>query len=163
MTESDKADNDVHNGPLPKRPLKLGYKLTFYGLYGCISCAFLLPLLSHADRIHMFDEVEEIDYPTKEEYKDKVGSILEKYQRMSKNIPSPVILIQKEKDKVEFLVEPDTVSECAVELMDSINRLGDVAMMQYMDGQLDHKILFNNLLLKLTTNIIYPKDYKARK
>ena len=160
MTQSEKMSNNTENNGSAKRPMKLGYKLTFYGLNGCISCAFMLPLLSHADRIHLFEEVIEIDYPTKEEYKNKIGAILEKYDRLSKIIPSPVILIQKDKDKVEFLVEPDTVSECAVELMDSLKRLGDMAVVQYMDGELDHKIIFNNLLLKLTTNIIYPKDYK---
>ncbi len=139
---------------------KLGYKLTFYGLYGCISCAFLLPLLSHADRTHMFDEIKEIDYDTKESYKENISGILDNYGRLNKNIPSPVILFQKEKNGVLLLVEPDTVSECAQELMDALNRLGDGAVIQYMDGELDHKILFNNLLLKMTTNIIYPKGYK---
>ena len=139
---------------------KLGYKLIFYELAGCISCAFLLPLLSHADRTHMFDEVEEKGFDTKEQYKENIINILEKYGRLNKNIPSPVILVQKQKDNVLLLVEPDTVSECAQELMDALNRLGDSAVLQYMDGELDHKILFNNLLLKLTTNIIYPKDYK---
>ena len=142
---------------------KLGHKLIFYGLYGCINCAFLLPLLSHADRTNMFDEVEEVDYDTKAIYKEKISVILDKYGRLNKNIPSPIILVQKEKDKTIFLVEPDTVSECAVELMDALNRLGDTAVLQYMDGELDHKILFNNLLLKLTTNIIYPKDYKRKR
>lgn len=141
---------------------KLGFKLTFYGLYGCINCAFLLPLLSHADRTNMFDNVEEIDYPTKDKYKEKISSILERYGKLNKTIPSPVILFQREKDKVEALVEPDTVSECAVELTDTLTRLGDTAMLQYMDGELDHKILFNNLLLKLTTNLIFPKDYNRK-
>ena len=139
---------------------KLGYKLIFYGLYGCINCAFLLPLLSHADRTNMFDKVEEIDYDTKEIYKENINGILDNYNKLNKNIPSPLILFQKKEEGVVFLVEPDTVSECAVELMDALNSLGDSAMLQYMDGELDHKTLFNNLLLKLTTNIIYPKNYK---
>ena len=151
-TEGDEKNN--------KKQWKLGFKLFFYGLYGCINCAFLLPLLSHADRTHMFDEVEEIDYDTKEKYKEKISVILEKYGRLTKNIPSPVMLFQREKDNVIVLIEPDTVSECAVELTDTLTKLGDTAMLEYMDGELDHKILFNNLLLKLTTKIIFPKDYK---
>ena len=143
-----------------KRNWKLGHKLIFYGLYGCINCAFLLPLLSHADRTNMFDKVEEVDYDTKEIYKEKISSILNNYNKLNKTIPSPLILFQKKEEGVIFLVEPDTVSECAVELMDTLNKLGDSAMLEYMDGELDHKMLFNNLLLKLTTNIIYPKDYK---
>jgi len=162
MNHSDTGDNNLQKENAVKRPTKLGYKLTFYGLYGCISCAFLLPLLSHADRTHMFEEVEEIDYDTKEKYKEKVGSILEKYGKLTKNLPSPVILLQKEKDNIELLIEPDTVAECAVELTDTLNRLGDIAVMQYMDGELDHNILFNNLLLKLTTNIIFPLDFKRK-
>ncbi len=108
----------------------------------------------------MFDLIEEIDYDTKEKYKEKISVLLDQYGRLYKNTPSPIILFQKDKDNVIFLVDPDTVSECAVELMDALNRLGDSAVLQYMDGELDHKILFNNLLLKLTTNIIFPKNYK---
>lgn len=155
----DSISNPKKDNNSPKQ-WKLGHRLIFYGLYGCINCAFLLPLLSHADRTNMFDKVEEIDYDTKEKYKEKIGGILDKYGLLQKNPPSPIILFQREKDKVTFLVKPDTVSECAVELMDALNQLGDTAVLQYMDGELDHKILFNNLLLKLTTNIIFPKDYK---
>jgi hypothetical protein len=160
MEKNETNENSLQQGKPEFKLTKLGNKLTFYGLYGCINCAFLLPLLSYADRTNMFDEVKEIDYDTKEAYKEKIGVILEKFGKSSKNTPSPIILIQKEKDKAEYLVEPDTVSECAVELMDSLNRLGDTAVLQYMDGELDHKMLFKNLLLKLVTNLIYPKDYK---
>lgn len=160
MNHNETPESSLQEEKKVLKEWKLGHKLIFYGLYGCISCAFLLPLLSHADRTHMFNEVEEIDYDTKDKYKENISGILTTYGRLNKNIPSPVILVQKEKEGVLFLVEPDTVSECAQELMDALNRLGDGAVLQYMDGELDHKILFNNLLLKLTTNIIYPKDYK---
>lgn len=160
MNHTNDTGNSNKKEPELKKPSKLGYKLIFYGLYGCISCAFLLPLLSFADRTHLFDEVEEIDYDTKEKYKENIGAILERYGRNSKTLPSPIMLVQKEKDGVQLLIEPDTVSECAVELMDSLNRLGDIAMMQYMDGELDHKSMFHNLILKLVTNVIFPKDYK---
>ena len=153
MNYNDNVKNTIKN-------LKLGYKLQFFGLYGCINCAFLLPLLSLADRVNMFDLVEEIHFDSKEEYKLKVGEIIAKYVDNVKNLPTPVILIQKEDQKDLFLANPETVTECAIELMDNLNRMGDSAIIDYMDGELDLKILFTNLLLKLSTNLILPKNYK---
>lgn len=160
MNQNEAPEPDPQKGKDVIKEWKLGNKLIFYEMPGCISCAFLLPLLSHADRMHMFDEIEVLDFDTKLAFKEEIKGILESYGKSTKNIPSPVILMQKQKDAVKLLVEPDTVAECAQELMDALNRLGDGAVLQYMDGELDHKILFNNLVLKLATNIIYPKDYK---
>ena len=143
-------------------PIKLGFKLTFYGLYGCTSCAILLPLLSYADRMHLFEKVVEIDYDSKESYKKNISSILQAYGRLDKILPSPIILIQKKVDSIELLVEPDIVNECTVELSDSITRLGERTLIKFLDGKYIVDALFTKLLLKMTTNAIFPQDYRKK-
>lgn len=127
---------------------------------GCINCAFLLPLLSLADRENLFASVEAIHFQSKNEYKETVSAIMKEFNSLTKNIPSPFILIQKKPDGPEYLVKPETIYECAVELTDSLNRMGDSAVIQYMDGELDLRFLFVNLLIKMASNLILPPKTK---
>ena len=142
------------------RNIKIGHKLTFYSMDGCINCAFLLPLLSLADRENLFVSVEAIHFQTKAEYKESVSVILKQFNTLTKNIPSPVILIQKKADGPNYLVKPESIYECAVELTDSLNRLGDTAVIEYMDGELDLRLLFVNLLIKMASNLVLPPRKK---
>lgn len=105
----------------------------------------------------MFEKIVEIDYDSKESYKKNISVILEFYGRLTKIIPSPLILIKKEKDSIELLVEPDIVYECTLELTDTINRLGGMTMIEYLQGNFVDVSMFNKLIQKLATNVNFPK------
>lgn len=140
--------------------IKVAHKLIMYGMDGCINCAFLLPLLSLADRENLFEEVEVFHYKSKEEYKKEAIKVLESFNLNTKNIPTPLILIEKKDKEIKYLVKPEIVFECGIELMDSLNAMGDEAVIQYMDGEFDLTILFVNLLIKMSSNIILPPKKK---
>ena len=130
--------------------------MIFYGMDGCINCAFLFPLLSLADRENLFEKVDAIHFKTKDEYKSEIIKILKEYDSLTNNIPSPLILIQKVEGGDKYLVKPETIYESAVELTDSLNHMGDSAVIQYMDGELDLSVLFVNLLIKMSSNLLLP-------
>jgi len=152
------SDHNYRKNIQALKKIRIGYKMIFYSMDGCINCAFLLPLLSLADRENLFEEVEAIHFKSKDEYKTEATKILKKFNILSKNIPTPIILIQKKIDGKQFLVKPETIYESAVELTDALNTMGDSAVIQYMDGDLDLSILFVNLLIKMSSNLVLPSN-----
>lgn len=133
------------------KTLRLAHKIEFYGVTGCMNCAYIYPLLSIANRAEMVQEVAVKTFTTKEQYREAMEQLYATHMRPTNNYPIPTLVLQQNVDSGSLLVAPEVVEEVATELAHQLGAMGDMALMEYMDGELELRTFFLNLLLRLVS------------
>ncbi|MHA1166621.1 MAG: hypothetical protein ACTSP4_01215 [Candidatus Hodarchaeales archaeon] len=138
--------------PEKKKPeIKIAQQVIYYSLTNCISCVYLLPVINYAKSRNLVDTVDIIMARNKVEYKNSVREIIDLYLPEC-DVFSPVI-IMKNPEGLSGIVRPDIVQECANNIIQHLNILGDDATIDFLDGDLELKLFFQNLLMKMAANI----------
>jgi len=136
--------------------IKIAHEMIYYALKNCISCAYMLPVINHARQKQLVDSVDIVISKNKEEYKKTARPIIDNYFP-GYPIFSPMIVL-KSNSGLEGMVKPEIVQECADSIMQHMNVLGDDARIDFLDGDLELKLFFQNLLLKMASNLEPPVE-----
>ncbi|MHA2298707.1 MAG: hypothetical protein ACXAEU_07475 [Candidatus Hodarchaeales archaeon] len=129
------------------RGIKIARELTYHALKNCISCAYLLPVINYARQRKLVDKVEMHIAKNKEEYKKSSRPIIDRYFPGRETF-SPLIIL-KNANGIAGMVRPEIVQECSDNIMNHLNVLGDDARIDFLDGDLELKLFFQNLLFKM--------------
>ncbi|MHA2296847.1 MAG: hypothetical protein ACXAEU_00180 [Candidatus Hodarchaeales archaeon] len=136
------------NGP----KIKIAKEIVYYALHNCIACVYLFPVISYARSNMLVENVDISMSRNKEEYKTVAKPVIDRY---FPNYPvfSPLIIMKNPGFGVSGMVRPEIVQECADLIIQHLNVLGDDAVIDFMDGDLELKVFFQSLLLKMVSNI----------
>ena len=142
--------------------VKIAYRIVFYGLQTCLTCAMLFPLISIAEKGKLITRVESHIYSNKTIYKEQVCPILNQYDpnlcsHDGSELPIPIILLQARFESPDLhLVSPSVVAEVGMSLSDEINRLDDKGrIMEYLDGEMTLTPTLLGFLHKISQNVIF--------
>lgn len=141
--------------------IKIAYRLKFFGSHGCPSCALTLPLLSLAQNKKLIENID-VEFLDKEEYKTRMDALLANYSlpfwnRKRFGIPKPLIFIQVKQDFPLTLVRPEVTLTVVDKIQEYLQQNGgDLAVLAWLDNEIEIKTFFINLLIELSSNIIFP-------
>lgn len=142
---------------------KLAHRLRFFGMHGCSTCMFALPLLSLGQKANMIEEIDTEIYD-KSNYQETVYTILEKNWKNqwqsywhANGVPVPIILVQLKPNSQWYLVKPDVT----LSVVDDLNEYlqangGDAAIIAFLDSEIDFRMYFFNLIVRLVSNLMAP-------
>ena len=134
-----------------KPQIKIAHQVIYYSLTNCISCVYLLPVINYAKSRKFVDTVDIIMAKNKLEYHNSVRKIIDLYLPDC-DVFSPIIIMKNPRG-LSGMVRPDIVQECANNIIQHLNILGDDAAIDFLDGDLELKLFFQNLLMKMAANI----------
>ena len=135
-----------------KKPeIRIAQKVIYYSLTNCISCVYLLPVINYAKSRKLVDSVDMIMAKNKNEYQDLARKVIDRYLPDC-DVFSPIIIMENP-NGLSGMVRPDIVQECANNIIQHLNVLGDDAAIDFLDGDLELKLFFQNLLMKMASNI----------
>lgn len=143
--------SDINMAEKKKPEIKIAQQIIYYSLTNCISCVYLLPVINYAKSRKLVDTVDIIMARNKAEYQKLVRTIIDRYLPDC-DVFSPVIIMENPRG-ISGMVRPDIVQECANNIIQHLNILGDDASIDFLDGDLELKLFFQNLLMKMASNI----------
>ncbi|MFW9991669.1 MAG: hypothetical protein ACFFD4_06385 [Candidatus Odinarchaeota archaeon] len=133
--------------------IKIAQKVTYYALQNCISCVYLFPVISYAKSNQLIDDVEIIMVGNKKEYRKMIKPLIERYFPGQETF-SPLIIMNSPDGGMNGIVRPEIVQECANNIIQKINTLGDDTVIDFLDGEYNLELFFQNLLFKMATNLV---------
>ncbi|MHA1992557.1 MAG: hypothetical protein ACW981_13880 [Candidatus Hodarchaeales archaeon] len=132
--------------------IKIAYRLVFFGMDSCITCALLYPLITMANKNELIAVVEPKIFSSKSDYRNYIQKLLTKYtDEFDSNIPVPLLLLQLKPNDSLKLVSPPVITEIAMAISDTLDSF---EKMSFIDGETPLSIFFINQLHKMSSNLL---------
>jgi hypothetical protein len=134
------------------KKIKIAYRLVFFGMDSCVTCALLYPLITMANKNELIAIVEPKIFSSKSDYRNYVQKLLTKYtDEFDSNIPVPVLLLQLKPNDSLKLISPPVITEIAMAISDTLDSF---EKMSFIDGETPLSIFFINQLHKMSSNLL---------
>jgi len=134
-----------------KSGMYIANELIYYALPNCFSCVYLLPIINFANSHNLVGKINYIQMKNKQEYIEMARPIIDRFFP-GHEVFSPLIIIHNFKG-MSGMVKPDSIQELTASVLEQLNVLGDDARIDYLDGELEMKLFFRNMLFIMAANL----------
>lgn len=134
-----------------KSGMYIASEMIYYALPNCFSCVYLLPVINFANSNNLIGNINYIQMKNKVKYIEIARPIIDRYFP-GFEVFSPLIIMNNPKG-LSGMVKPDSIQELTASILEQLNVLGDDARIDYLDGDLEMKLFFRNMLFIMAANL----------